>query len=372
MQNSCYRGMKVLITGHTGFKGSWLTLWLRELGAEVIGFSLDPHTQEDFFVRTKLHDKITDLRGDINNLKGLTEIFKQYKPDFVFHLAAQPIVRLSYDSPIETFQTNALGTANVLEAIRQTKTVKGALLVTTDKVYRNDNSLWGYREIDPLGGHDPYSASKACAEIIIGSYRNSFFFSHQEKNPPRIASARAGNVIGGGDWQVDRLVPDCIRSLSIQKSIIIRNPEAIRPWQFVLEPLWGYLQLGERLITTSEKGRETKFDDAWNFGPFLDSTITVKQLVEKIINTWKSGKWCLEEKQDTMKYEAKRLTLDVTKANTLLDWYPVLSIDECITMTVDWYKFAIANPSDDLYDFSKSQIERYCSKAKEKKTKIGF
>ena len=175
MHNSCYKGMKVLVTGHTGFKGSWLTLWLQELGAKVIGFSLDPLTQEDFYIRTNLHKKITDLRGDINNLKGLFEVFNQYEPDFVFHLAAQPIVRLSYDNPIETFQTNALGTANVLEAIRHTKSIKAALMVTTDKVYRNDNTIWGYREIDPLGGHDPYSSSKACAEIIIDSYRKSFF-----------------------------------------------------------------------------------------------------------------------------------------------------------------------------------------------------
>ena len=215
--DSCYSGKKILVTGHTGFKGGWLSLWLKELGAEVIGYSLDPYTDNDFFVKTALADKMTDIRGNILDLENVKKIFHEYEPDFVFHLAAQPIVRLSYDDPVETFQTNVIGTMNILEAMRTTPSVTGAVLITTDKVYANKETVWGYREEDALGGYDPYSASKACAEIVIDSYRKSFFSKKTNDDdlsePVAIASVRAGNVLGGGDWQRDRLIPDCFQSL---------------------------------------------------------------------------------------------------------------------------------------------------------------
>ena len=364
MQSSHYKGIKVLVTGHTGFKGSWLALWLRELGAKVIGLSLDPLTQHDFFVRTNLQNKITDLRGDINNLKGLIDVFKQCEPEFVFHLAAQPIVRISYDHPIETFQTNALGTANVLEAIRQTKSVKGAVMVTTDKVYRDDNSIWGYREKDPLGGYDPYSSSKACAELIIDSYRNSFF---SQEGKPKIASARAGNVIGGGDWQADRLVPDAIRALSNGKPIALRNPRSIRPWQHVLDALGGYLLLGEKLLASPNNGGENNFANAWNFGPLPDSILTVQDLAEKIISIWGTGTIYHKETRLDTKHEAQMLSLDITKAMVKLGWHPVLDVNESISMTVEWYKKSLKNPDLDIYAFSRDQIDHFYQIGKKKK-----
>jgi CDP-glucose 4,6-dehydratase len=367
MFNSCYNGKKVLITGHTGFKGSWLSLWLKEMGAEVIGYSLDPYTENDFYVKTSLSDKITDLRGNILYLDHMKEIFHDFQPDFVFHLAAQPIVRLSYDDPVGTFQANVMGTMNILEAMRSTYSVLGSILITTDKVYANRETIWGYREDDALGGYDPYSASKACAEIVIDSYRKSFFSKKTEENlsfvPAAIASVRAGNVLGGGDWQTDRLIPDCFRSLQQGQPINIRNPTAVRPWQHVLDALGGYLLLGEKLLT-SEKAN---YIGAWNFGPLFDSLTNVETVVQKILAIWNGGEYVINSPSfHEIKHEAQLLSLDITKAIAKLGWAPILSLDDCLLMTVDWYKYAYDNPTENMYDFSVNQIKKFCQIAIEK------
>ena len=269
--NNVYKNKTVLVTGHTGFKGSWLSIWLRELGANVIGYALDPYTEKDNFVLAKLEDKITDIRGDIRDKKNLKEVFDKYKPEFVFHLAAQPLVRLSYENPIETYEINVMGTINVLECIRETPETKIGIMITTDKCYENKEQIWGYRETDPLGGYDPYSSSKGAAEIAISSWRNSFFNPKDyEKHKKSIASVRAGNVIGGGDWSLDRIIPDCIRALEKDEAISIRNPKAIRPWEHVLEPLNGYLLLGQKMYE-----EPSKYCEGWNFGPNLDSIVSV-------------------------------------------------------------------------------------------------
>jgi CDP-glucose 4,6-dehydratase len=364
MFHSIYSGKTVLVTGHTGFKGAWLSIWLHELGAKVVGYALDPYHDIDTFVKTNLNEKIIDIRGDLLDKKLLNEVFEKHKPDIVFHLAAQPIVRDSYDIPVETFEINAIGTANILECIRKVKCVKAAVLITTDKVYENKEEIWGYREKDPLGGYDPYSSSKACAEIIINSYRQSFF--QQEDNDIFIASARAGNVIGGGDWQAHRIIPDCVNSLKDGKSIDIRNPIAVRPWQHVLEAVGGYLLLGEKLMNKSQD-HPSKFAEAWNFGPLVESICTVKVLAENVIKTWGSGEINLNDKIDLKKHEAQLLSLDITKVITKLEWIPVLSLEECIRMTIEWYKYSIENPDKCLYDYTVNQIKEYCEISKQKK-----
>ena len=274
---------KILITGHTGFKGSWLTLWLTKLGAKVIGYSLEPPTKPSLFEILNLKEKIVHIIGDIKDEEKLKNIFKKYKPDIVFHLAAQSLVRFSYKEPKLTYETNVMGTLNVLEAVREAKSVKVVIIVTSDKCYENKEWVYGYRENDPLGGHDPYSSSKACAELVVEAYRNSFFNpkNYGKTHQVALATVRAGNVIGGGDWQVDRLIPDCVKALSKGKPIKIRNPNAIRPWQHVLEPLSGYLLLVQKMWK-----EPTKYCEAWNFGPYEKDIATVKEIVEKVINLW--------------------------------------------------------------------------------------
>ena len=259
-----YRGKRVLVTGHTGFKGSWLSVWLHELGAEVVGVGLDPATDRDNFMLTGIGEKIkADIRADIRDGERMKEIFAEYKPEIVFHLAAQPLVRLSYDIPVETYQTNVMGTINVMEAIRATDSVKGGVMITTDKCYENKEQIWGYRENEPMGGYDPYSSSKGAAEIAIASWRRSFFNPNDyQRHGKSIASVRAGNVIGGGDWALDRIIPDCIRALEAGKPIDIRSPKAIRPWQHVLEPLSGYMLLAKKMWESP-----TEYCEGWNFGP---------------------------------------------------------------------------------------------------------
>jgi CDP-glucose 4,6-dehydratase len=341
-----YRGKKVLVTGHTGFKGSWLSIWLCELGADVVGFSL-PECDNDYVFRNSgLKKRIADERGDINELDALKKVFDKHKPEIVFHLAAQPLVRRSYKEPIYTLNTNIIGTANVLECIKDCDSVNAAVLITTDKCYKNKEQEEGYKETDELGGHDPYSASKACAEIVIESYRSSFF-SHSKKH---VASARSGNVIGGGDYAEDRLIPDCINALRKNKAIEIRNPSAVRPWQHVLEPLYGYLLLGKRLL----EGKEG-FAKPWNFAPDKSSIVPVKQVADLLIGSWGSGKWEAVG-SDKQLHETNLLCLDASMAKKELGWHPRWDIAKAVQHTVEWYKKSEAGK---VYDLCVGQIKGY-------------
>ncbi|MCL6588761.1 MAG: CDP-glucose 4,6-dehydratase [Firmicutes bacterium] len=354
-----WKGKKVLVTGHTGFKGSWLSIWLMELGAEVYGYSLDPYSELDNFVVSGLKDRMGDLRGDVRDFPFLLSVFTKYRPEIVFHLAAQPLVRLSYESPKDTYDINIGGTVNVLEAIRRTDSVKVGVLITTDKCYENKEWIWGYRENDPLGGFDPYSSSKGAAELVIAGYRSSFF--HPEKfevHGKAVASARAGNVIGGGDWAKDRIVPDCIRALQAGKPIEVRNPEATRPWQHVLEPLSGYLVLAEKMY---ENG--PKYAGPWNFGPDNDAIVPVKTIAGHLIHLWGQGKWVDLSGPDSF-HEAKLLALDCSKAKTILNWEPVLELDMALKFTVDWYK---NYQNSNSYDLCREQINAYTRLANHKK-----
>ncbi|MFW5781528.1 MAG: CDP-glucose 4,6-dehydratase [Bacteroidota bacterium] len=344
---SSYRDKKVLLTGHTGFKGSWLAIWLNELGADVVGYALDPKNEKDNFLVTGLSDKIKDIRANIRDKEKLMQVFREEKPEIVFHLAAQPLVLESYANPLDTFDTNIMGTANVLEAIRQTDSVHTGIMITSDKCYENKEQIWGYRERDPMGGHDPYSASKGAAELVIQSYRKSF----GEKEKKAIASARAGNVIGGGDWSDYRLIPDIIKAIQSGRTIELRNPSATRPWQHVLEPLAGYLMLGAKMM-----GEPEKYAEAWNFGPYPNDIYPVKEVVDKMIKKLNKGQW-KDISNPNQLHEANLLTLDITKALTKLNWKPVLSFDETIDLTIDWYKNYSTHP--DMYEFCKNQIKEY-------------
>ncbi|MBU3179967.1 CDP-glucose 4,6-dehydratase [Clostridium psychrophilum] len=352
--NNFYKDKRVLITGHTGFKGSWLSIWLNALGATVIGYSLDPYTMDDNFVVSGLKCKVIDVRGDIRDYNKLLDIFNMYKPEIVFHLAAQALVKESYKIPKETYETNVMGTLNVLECIKNSATVKVSIMVTTDKCYKNIEQIWGYKEVDPMGGYDPYSSSKGCVEILIDSYRNSFINPKDYRTHGKaIASVRAGNVIGGGDWSKDRIIPDCIRALKENKDIEIRNPKAIRPWQHVLEPLSGYLLLASKMY---EDG--VSYCSGWNFGPNSDSIVSVGNIVDKVIKEWGHGK-CKDVFMGNEPHEANILKLDCTKSKTYLKWFPKLNVDEAIKLTVDWYK----NYNDkDVFDLCASQIKSYVNK----------
>ncbi len=354
-----YKGKRVLVTGHTGFKGSWLSIWLRELGADVIGYSLNPYTDRDNFVMSKLSEKIVDIRGDVRDFENLKSVFNKYKPEIVFHLAAQPLVRLSYDIPRETFEQNVMGTINVLECVRLNDYTKVCVNITSDKCYDNKEWIWGYRENDPVGGFDPYSASKGCAELAISSYLKSFFSPEDfEKHGKAVASVRAGNVIGGGDWAKDRIIPDSIRSFDSDRPIEIRSPNAIRPWQHVLEPLSGYLLLGSRLLSDPKK-----FCGGWNFGPNIESLITVKNIVEKLIISMGKGSW-LDTSDKTQLHEAELLNLDCSKALFYLKWKPSLDIDRCIELVAKWYS---SYTNEDVYGLCVKQIEDYSQEARKAK-----
>jgi CDP-glucose 4,6-dehydratase len=341
-----YKDKNVLVTGHTGFKGSWLSIWLNELGANVIGYALDPYTAKDNFVVTNLSEKITDLRGEIRDYDNLLRTFEEEKPEIVFHLAAQPLVRLSYKEPRETYEVNVMGTVNLLEAARQSDSVKTVIIITSDKCYENNEWIWGYRENDPMGGYDPYSSSKGCAELVTSAYTRSFF--ENEDSDIAVASVRAGNVIGGGDWAADRLITDCISYLKEGKAIEIRSPKAIRPWQHVLEPLRGYLLLASKLYQDPDK-----YTGAWNFGPDEASIVTVGELVDKLVNKWGSGEW-IDTSNSNEPHEAKLLKLDISKARHYLNWEPKLSFDQTIDLVVDWYQ----NDNVD-YHFDVKQIKEY-------------
>jgi len=343
---SFWRGRKVLITGHTGFKGSWLSLWLQRLGADVTGISLDPPTDPSLYQRAEVANGMTSLRQDIRNGKELKKIFQKQQPEVVFHLAAQPLVRHSYKAPVETYETNVMGTLHVLEAIRTIDSVQASVFITTDKCYQNREWHWGYREIDPMGGYDPYSSSKGAAELLIASYRNSYL--------PNIASVRAGNVIGGGDWADDRLIPDIIRALQKNKTVEIRSPYAIRPWQHVLEPLAGYMQLAE-LMTTKPK----QYAQAWNFGPNGEDTKPVEWIVKQMAQQWGNhANWEMDKSDQP--HEANYLKLDCSKAHAELNWQPKWDLQTALQKIITWHQAEMLK--ENMREVTISQIESYMGK----------
>ncbi len=346
----CYQGRRVLLTGHTGFKGSWLALWLAELGAEVTGVSLDPETDPNHWGMLNL--EIDDRRLDIREAEALQAVVEEVQPEMVFHLAAQPLVRRSYADPLTTWNTNVMGTAHVLEACRHAASVKAAIVVTTDKCYQNMEWNWGYRENDRLGGHDPYSASKAAAELLVASYRDSFFSGDHSL---LLASARAGNVIGGGDWSEDRLIPDLVRAVADQRSLEIRSPAATRPWQHVLESLSGYLLLGQKLLAG-----EQVFATAWNFGPDDSGNMQVEQVLKRMASEWKELRWHVSDAPQP--HEANLLQLDSTMARQMLQWLPVWGLSEAIGQTAAWYRALLTQGKA----ISRDQLVAYIDRAREK------
>jgi CDP-glucose 4,6-dehydratase len=345
---SGYRGKKVFITGHTGFKGAWLSQWLLNLGAEVTGYSKDIPTNPSLFEVLGLAKHSKDIREDIRHLESLEKALREAKPDIVFHLAAQPLVRLSYENPLETFEENSLGTAKVLEAVRRIGNIPALVVITTDKVYENTGKDHAFRESDPLGGHDPYSASKAAAEIIFSSYTRSFF-----AQGTRICSARAGNVIGGGDWALDRLVPDCIKAWESKKPVTIRNPGYTRPWEHVLEPLGGYLLLGHHLLQKPEGVHGESF----NFGPPVEGDRTTLTLVEFMAKRWPGAKHETQKAHQDVKKEASALQLNCEKAAKILGWQPSLTFEETVSWTIDWY--LRHSQKDNIFEFTQGQISGF-------------
>ncbi len=347
---SYYNGKKVFVTGHTGFKGSWLIAWLHLLGAEVKGYALEPEYENCLFNLLQPFNIVESIIADIRNKEKLSLEILSFQPDFIFHLAAQPLVRRSYEIPAETFEVNAIGTANVLEVLKALNKKCTAIIVTTDKVYENKEQHILYKEEDRLGGYDPYSASKACTEIVVSSFRNSFFnVSKIDNHKKAILSARAGNVIGGGDWSKDRIVPDIVRSLIQNQPVKVRNPAAVRPWQHVLEPLGGYLLAGGLLHTNPRQ-----ISNAYNFGPYPDDHFTVKELVELAIKIWGNGKWN-DASDHNQPHEAVLLKLDISKAVNELNWKPKLNAVNAVEWTINWYK----QSSSEQADFTFEQINQY-------------
>lgn len=347
MTPSFWYGKTVFVTGHTGFKGGWSAHWLSELGACVHGYALDPPTEPNFFTETNLQERLVSSNsGDIRDLALLTKAIHQSKPEIIIHMAAQPLVRESYKTPVETFSANVMGTVNVLEASRRVGTVKAIVNITTDKCYENKEWIWPYRENDPLGGHDPYSASKACAELVAAAYRSSFL----SEADIQLASVRAGNVIGGGDWATDRLIPDVLRALDDGEILKIRSPNAVRPWQHVLEPLSGYLMLAEHLYQQGEP-----FADAWNFGPNEEDARSVGWIVSQLCERIPGARW--ESEMTKQPHEAGLLKLDSSKAKTHLDWAPRWDLETALKKTVEWHQ-AWRN-GEDMMVFSSKQIQTY-------------
>jgi len=352
MHKTFWKSKKVLITGHTGFKGSWLSLWLQSLGAHVVGYALSPPTSPSLFQVAHVADGMTSITGDIRDLERVQAAVAEHRPEIVFHLAAQPLVRHSYENPVETYSTNVMGTVNVLEAVRQSGGVRVIVCITTDKCYENKEWLWGYRENEPMGGYDPYSSSKGCAELVISAYRRSYF-STEEYGQHKVAlgSARAGNVIGGGDWAEDRLVPDILRTIMADRPVIIRSPSAIRPWQHVLESLSGYLCLAERLW---ERGAE--FAQGWNFGPNDEDARPVSWIVDRLTSLWdENARWEVDSTQHH--HEATFLKLDCSKAKSLLGWSPKLNLSTTLEWVIEWHRGH--QRGENMRYLTQAQIERY-------------
>jgi len=360
--SSFYAGKTVLVTGNTGFKGSWLCAWLDQLGAKVVGFALEPPGQPNNFEASRLIDRITHVNGNVCNREEVGRCFDQAKPDVVLHLAAQALVRQSYDDPVETFDANVMGTVNVLDAARHCGSVKAVVSITSDKCYRNQNWIWGYRENDELGGYDPYSASKACSELVVRCYSDSRFqkvTGFDEFLP--IASTRAGNVIGGGDWARDRIIPDIVRAIVNEEDIVIRSPNATRPWQHVLEPLSGYLWLAAKMAEDPEK-----YLGGWNFGPADEDMWTVEAMVSELLKRWGPANTALKIEEDSSGAESKLLRLDCTKAQEYLGWRAIWSVTEALDAISDWYKAFLHEPGRDMYPVVISQINQYTNRAAEK------
>lgn len=355
MKSNFWYGKNVLITGHTGFKGSWLSLWLSQLGAHVIGYSLAPPKSPSNFVVSRVGELLYDsVEANIQDLDAVIGCFATQKPEIVFHMAAQPLVRHSYHNPVETFHTNVIGTVNVLEAVRKTPSVKAVVVITSDKCYENREWPWGYRENEPMGGHDPYSSSKGCTELVAASYRSSYFPpSEHAKHGVALATVRAGNVIGGGDWSPERLLPDLLNAHAEGREVVIRNPNAIRPWQFVLEPLGGYMALAERLF---EDG--AAYAEAWNFGPREGDALPVESIIKRL-SLRLNGGIRYRVNSDQALHEAMVLKLDCSKASTRLAWRPRTSIDDALQFIADWQKSLISGC--DMQTVSLKQIEKFHS-----------
>lgn len=345
-----WQGRRVLVTGHTGFKGSWLSLWLHALGAKVTGFALPPPTRPSLFEAARISELIDHVEGDVRDMAAVRKVVEDARPEVIFHLAAQPLVRLSYEEPVGTYATNVMGTVHVLEAARTVPGVAAVVCVTSDKCYENREWIWPYRENDPMGGHDPYSSSKGCAELVVAAYRNSFF----RGSGPALASVRAGNVIGGGDWAADRLLPDLIRAFEAGVPPLIRSPDAVRPWQHVLEALGGYLLIADRLM-----GAEAQFADAWNFGPADDDARPVSWIVERMGAAWGNGAGDPLADTGPRPHEAGLLRLDCSKARAALGWRPALTLDRALDWIVTWHK--ATGTGQDARAVTLSQIADYAA-----------
>jgi CDP-glucose 4,6-dehydratase len=347
-----WRAKRVFLTGHTGFKGSWLSLWLQDLGAELTGFALAPPTQPSLFEEARVGHSMRSIVGDIRDLAALQQALKTAQPEIVIHMAAQALVRYSYQNPVETYSTNVMGTVHVLEAVRNTPGVKAVVNITTDKCYENREWAWGYRENEPMGGYDPYSNSKGCAELVSSAYRSSFFNANTyAQHGVALATVRAGNVIGGGDWAQDRLIPDILAAFAQGKQVDIRNPEAIRPWQHVLEPLRGYLTLAERLFDQGPS-----FAEGWNFGPNDEDAKPVGWIVQQLAELWGSNaQWHLDSAEHP--HEAHYLKLDISKARTRLHWHPTLRLSDALKMIIDWSQQRQAGV--DAHTLTLAQIQAY-------------
>ena len=343
---SFWIGKRVFLTGHTGFKGSWISLWLSLLGAEVRGYALRPSSSPSLFNEAKVGKVIDSNIGDIRDQDALSESLIEFSPDILIHMAAQPLVRYSYDEPIETYEVNVIGTAKVLEVARNCDHLKAIINITTDKCYENDGRVKGYKEDDPMGGYDPYSSSKGCAELVTSAYRRSFL----QEQGIGLASVRAGNVIGGGDWADDRLIPDILRSFEKNEPVVIRNPKATRPWQHVLEPLSGYLVLAQKMYNN-----QNKYAEAWNFGPNEQDVKPVDWVLDKMISKWSDSSWKLD--QNSNPYEAGFLKLDISKAKSKLDWKPVWELSYTLERIIDWHKAWLNN--EDMQAVCLAEIKEY-------------
>ena len=327
IEQEFWSGKRVFLTGHTGFKGSWISLWLNSMGAVVKGYALKPSTNPSLFLEAEIIEKVDSEEGDIRDLEQLKNSMTKFNPDVLIHMAAQPLVRLSYKEPLETYDVNVMGTAKVLEAARSCEHLRSIICVTTDKCYENKEWEWGYREDEPMGGYDPYSSSKGCAELVTSAYRRSFM----EENGVGLATVRAGNVIGGGDWAEDRLIPDILRAFEKNTPVIIRNPKATRPWQHVLEPLSGYLVLAQKLYIEPEN-----YAEGWNFGPKDEDTKPVDWILNSMVSKWSGSSWQLDS--DVHPHEAGYLKLDISKANARLGWKPVWSLEQSLAKIIDWHQ----------------------------------